>query len=1184
VKPTCDITAERRTSAQNQVSFPNTLGHCAETRFFDRVYLSTQKRVARIAMPHLALSLFGPFQAVLDERPLSGFVSRRAKALLIFLAVEANRPHSREELVGLLWPDYPESSARANLRSVLANMRNVIGDHEATPPFLTITRQTIQFNLESNFHLDVADFLQESLPRILDDLAVERLEKAVGKGGHTFLAGFSMPDSPAYEEWVLLKRAVIERQISATLLCLARHFEEQDELERALRHARQWADMDPWQEEAHRLVMRLLASAGRRNEALQHYETCRRLLAEELGTEPTESTRKLYEQLQQGECLDGEQQDLPSHHAVSPPSTRLIGRETELTNLARMLADPNCRLITLVGPGGIGKTYLAMAAAAACRQFRDGACMVELAPLQSPADVMPSVAKALGISFPGETEPQQQLLNYLRARELLLVLDNYEHLVDDLEPIVSILEAAPGIHVLATSRLRLGLAGEQLFPVQGLAYPDVADTVTVDEANSLGRYAAIQLFCQVAQRMRPDFSLSTENRKDIARICALVSGVPLGIVLAASWIEMLDPDEICTEIERGFEFLETDLRELPARQRSVEAVFEQTWKLLNAQERSISQQLSIFRGGFTRQAAMAVTEVELPSLLALVHKFLLRRMFSDRYEIHELLRQYSLQKLLTSSADYASARRRHSVYYLDLVRKKSAELRGYRQQEALAEIDIELENIRVAWQWSVQQRDVMQLDGVMEGLGLYCDWRGWYREGETLCRSATELLTEATPDHERRVLAMILYWQARLNRLMGNSHAARQLADLALDSLDALAANGQDVRAQRAAILLEVAIQLGYSDEAIAVVEQSCRLYRMLNEPWGLAQSLFVLGKQRFYRFEAYALAEQDLLESLRYAEDLGDMHSVAKVTGELGFFANLHGRAEESEVWLRDSLDINRKVRDRAQVVHTLDSLASLYADNYGRFAEARDLAGEARSIAQDLGNWRWIGSSTAMMVFAEMHLGCFELAHRYAVECRSLAEEIDDPYRLSFSLWMLGDVSLAEGRLDEAEDYLSRSIAMDWLGGNRARVNDILISWAYSGYWSDVNTRIAQCLVAILPGILDDRLWFSAIRTLPLSALYALEQNRPEFACELWAMALGQPHIANSTWYRLVVGRRIDRAANSLSSDALADARTRGEKRELWSTIRELLSIAESGVPDRLKRPVGSRNWIRMVKKLRA
>jgi DNA-binding SARP family transcriptional activator len=380
-------------------------------------------------MARLSIRLLGPFQVTLDGEPAVGFRSDKVRALLAYLCVELEGPHRREKLAGLLWPDWPERSARTNLRQALANLRQVIGDdaraagRDATPPFLRISRQTIQFNPASDAWVDVTafahltDFATTERPTTQD--RIEELEKAVALYRGKFLEGFSLPDSAPFEEWTLLQREQSHRLVIEALHELIDAYSQRDDLETALQRTWRVLALDPWREQAHRQAMRLLALTGQRSAALAQYETCRLVLDEELGVKPAEKTTVLYEAIRSGDLRAAEPQAAPACAPAGELPASLVpfvGRERELAQLKPLLADPTSRLLTLVGPGGSGKTRLAVEAAAAVRdQFTHGVHFVSLAPVESVEGVVPAVARALGFCFsPAEgTEthrPREQLL------------------------------------------------------------------------------------------------------------------------------------------------------------------------------------------------------------------------------------------------------------------------------------------------------------------------------------------------------------------------------------------------------------------------------------------------------------------------------------------------------------------------------------------------------------------------------------------------------------------------------------------------------------------------------------------------------------------------------------------------------------------------------------------------------
>jgi DNA-binding SARP family transcriptional activator/predicted ATPase len=696
-------------------------------------------------MPHLKLNLFGPLHVTLGDTPVTGFRSDKTRALLAYLAISSDRPHRRDALAGLLWPELTDEKAHDNLRLALHRLRAALGHADAglAQAVLQVTPKTIQFTLHAEGQdaplasVDTAIFtglLAECRAhrhvRMVDcNACSKRLAQAVELYRGELLEGFFL-DSQPFEEWLLVQREALRSQALETLYVLAEHAETSGDYAQAQRYARRQLQIDPWREEAHYQLMRTLALSGKRRAALAQYEACANLLAQELGAEPEDEMQALYEQLLTGEKLLPETTSAVGEASGFPSlSTPFIGRLEELAQVEAALEQTDCRLLTLVGPGGTGKSRLAIQAGRKQAGARlNGAHFISLSGIDTPDFLISAIANALGISLRGRGEFQAQFLNALHNKEMLLVLDNFEHHIQAAPVLGEILNHTSGIKLLVTSRQRLNLPGERVITLPGLNYP--AGKGTQKSWSDLEEFSAIQLFDEVARRQGVEIKNRPKDWPAIVQVCQLVDGLPLGIELAASWLCLLSPHEIAQEIERDLKFLAASQPDLPERHRSLQAVCDASWKLLEDEERTVLASLSVFRGGFTLEAARQVAGATPHLLSVFADQSLLRCKAEGYFEIHELLRKYAEAKLFEQPGECEATRRRYSEFYKVFAAQRQGALQqalktGERPTEILAEFDRESDNLQASWQWLLRQPgDIGEIDLYVEGLGLVYDFLG----------------------------------------------------------------------------------------------------------------------------------------------------------------------------------------------------------------------------------------------------------------------------------------------------------------------------------------------------------------------------------------------------------------------------------------------------------------------------
>ena len=972
-------------------------------------------------MAHLSLGVLGSLQVLVADSPITTLESDKVRALLAYLAVEADRPHRRETLVGLLWPDCPEEIARHNLRQALFNLRLATGDHTARPPYLLISRDTIQFNRESDYSLDLSQFntyffsCEEHLSRCKEDCSIRaaRLEEMVKLYRGEFLKQFFLEDSAQFEEWTLVQRENLHQRALEALSYLANYYELHGDFQAARRHASRQLELDPWREEAHLQMMRVLALDGQRSAALDQYETCRRVLAEELDVEPSAKTRDLYEQIRSGtlKTRDEPPSFIPSTPIPNLPVqlTPFIGREQELADLGRLIGDPECSCITLVGPGGIGKTRLALQAAGKhLNEFAQGAAFVPLASVRSIEAVIQAIANGVNFSFYGPTDPKEQLFNYLREKQILLILDNVEHLLMEgslqgtiAELLIEILQQAAQVKLLVTSREALNLQEEWSFEVQGLAYPES------EQAEGFGEFSAVALFVQRTRRTRPGFMLNAEDKHGVFRICHLVEGMPLAIELAATWVRILSPAEIAKEIESSLDFLSASVRDLPERHRSMRVVFDHSWEMLSADQQQVLGRLSIFRGGFGRRAADQVAGASLSVLSTLVIRSLLRRTASGRYDLHELVRQYASSKLAADPLEQERVQVQHSTYYLTCLEERSVMLRSSQQKDILAELTADMDNIWAAWEWSVAHQDPALLCRISTTLMNLFEKHNWFVEGEVAFRNAAEALRE----------------RASENGLGDEAHhdGMYQIAMYAMLAHSAY-----------------FSFSLGKSEEAYAVLALSSDFLRSSADQYSAIYALWYFGIVCWI-LGRFVEANKSFQEGLAKARDFGDRWYEARLQEYLGVVAHDQGAYGKAHRHLNEALAIARQLGDTILIAHVLSYLCRT-TQSLGEYDEAEKLLRESLALSREIDYHYGVGMALDGLGQVASAQGNNDEARALFFESYNIFRQIGMTHRMSGVLNHQGFNSLALGDTTGAQDSFRTALRIAHESGLMPSVLDAL------------------------------------------------------------------------------------------------------------------------------------------------
>lgn len=1039
-------------------------------------------------MAHLSLSLLGPFQAQLDDRRITEFESARARALLAFLAVEQAQPQRRDALVELLWPEQPSGSGSANLRHTLANLRKAIDDQHTIPPILLVTSETLQFNPASDAFVD----LQRFHALLAHDPTSAALQEAVSLYRGRVMEGFSLDGSPDFELWLTVLRERVDVLLAQALTRLVSDAVQQAEFAQALRWSERQLALDPLNEDVQMQHIWLLAHSGQRAAALRQYELARLLLKKELGVEPQEAMQSLVARIraashdlgvvygQDGKPLTPpppstpltQSAPTPPIHLPTPP-TPFIGRERDLALIAERLADPACRLLTIVGPGGMGKTRLAIQSAAAAQEhFPDGIFFVELTAVGSAEQIPAVILATLGTPHSGALDPRRHLLETLRQRRMLLVLDNFEHVLEGADLLVELAQAAPLVKLLTTSRARLNLREEWLLPLEGLELPPAADGHAMSEQTpalavaELERYDAPALFLHCARRLQPTFQPAAVDMAAILRICRLLDGLPLGIELAATWVRSAPLRQIANEIEHGLRLLTTSLRNIPTRHRSMSAVFDHSWRLLGARERTILRQLSVFRG-CNGAAAEAVAGATLADLAGLVDASWLRLAGDGRYEMHELVRQYCEEKLDGQESDglgesAEEVRRRHCAYYANMVGAEDQALNW--RAEPVAVFRADFGNLETAWRWAVEHGDLAAMKQMLIGLTYFADMTGRFAAMlpffERAAGAVRTRWRQAEGDADQRqgaalLLVFILYFEFDFSLRLGQL----ERASACLNEMRAILAVAEhDDRWQEHEVLTRwCAIFLGFAQgEFAAVYAASCDLLEFTQNndfpyyPWRAEIGVrFALRQTQGFAASSarllgnYPTSWEHIKAACKLSEEMGEERFRATDLTDMAVLLQLQGDYDEARVMAQRGLALSQSFDDRINAASGELTLGQIEIDA-GRLTLAGEHCRRSLAVAQETDVLALHVASLVALARIERLLGHHAAARRWLEEALSVCTQpgVTHTNFLPTTLVELGHLACAEQDWPQARQYYSEALAMKGL--DAAEVQDALTGLA--------------------------------------------------------------------------------------------------------------------------------------------
>jgi predicted ATPase/DNA-binding SARP family transcriptional activator len=973
-------------------------------------------------MTRLEIRLLGPFQASLDGVAITGFESSKVRALLAVLASEAPRLQRRETLAGLLWPDWPQKSALQNLSYALADLRKNIKDKEAEPPYLLISRESIQFNPDADIWVDVRELVSKSLQPVVDLYRGE------------FLEGFALSGSPEFEEWVLAKREAYREIALKALNRQAESHELAEEYEQTLVCARRSLELEPWNEEAHRQVMRALSLSGQRSAALAQYEACRRVLNGELRIDPSAETVRLYEAIRDEqfhkpkklvsengiiEQFDTTQPDRP-HHNLPRQLTRFIGREQEIGQVKGLVSD--YPLVTLTGPGGVGKTRLAFQVGMGLiSAFPNGVWYTDLTPLTDPTLISGAVLTALGMRTlrgegirPGQratTEELATLVQFLERKTVLLILDNCEHMVDACAQFAQeLLPACPGLNILATSREVLGVTGEKAFPVPSLGLPEGSSL----ELDILYRSDAVKLFIERAQTVDSRFKLTVQNAESVVKICRRLDGIPLALELVAVRLRVMNVAQIARRMDDIFRLLGTGSRTTLPRHQTLRAMIEWSYNLLLEPEKAVFRRLAVFSGGWSIGAAEAVCTgagVESADILDLLSRLAEKSLFvtdehggDTRFHMLETIRQYAEYQLYAVEGEVENARNQHRDWFLAFAETAAPSLRTSDQIAWIEHLELEHDNLRAAFRWSLERKDGEAALRLVEALVYFWmihnhgpEGQGWIKRSLDLADSDPSL--QQSRLWARGVIGFIElfdYWKE-----YPKMRTKMEEALLIFRREHDLIGEGQTLR-----WLGMIEFSQERKEDARRLYEESLAVLQESRDDYAAASTLFSLGVLSRWSNDFPAMRTH-LQKSWELYKADGDRFSQLKALNYLGWDLFDQGDLKAARVLFQELLEISESLGSPVDIANYMNwlSIIDWIEGNYQRSMEA---AKKLYRVGEEINN-RWIMAvSLETIAEAEWHDGDYEAGRAYTQHALEIARQASDLSQIHYCLYLLGKMAL--------------------------------------------------------------------------------------------------------------------------------------------------------------------------------
>jgi predicted ATPase/tetratricopeptide (TPR) repeat protein len=887
-------------------------------------------------------------------------------------------------------------------------------------------------------------------------------------------------------------------------------------------------------------VMNLLAMMGRRQEAILQYDAFRQALAIQLGAEPGVETRGLYQRLRNEE-KGVEQGNFPA--SLTP----FIGRKKELSELLGWLRDPGRRLICVLGLGGSGKTRLALEAARRQRyHFQDGVYFVPLSALEPGSSLLATIAGRLGFTFRDFGDQKQQLLDYIKNKKMLLLLDSFETVVESASLVAEILTASEGSKVMVTSRARLNLSGEQIFLLRGMHYP------SQEEKSKASGYSSVELFLDAARRVKPGYEPG--DMQGIVRICQLVEGMPLSLLLASSWVEEYSEQEIAEQIEASLDFLSVEWLDLPNRQRSLRATFEYSWNMINEAEQQCLMDLSVFKTPFTSQAAMQVVGVSPRVLHSLMGKSLLEVAADGLFKMHDIVHQYSADKLAASPESQArETHEAHARYFLKQGAGWGDSLKSPGQVTTLIQADRIVEDVKTAWDWVARQADIGRLFEATEGIMLYFTLRYRFPEGMHACQVALDGISNNEVGGEGlNQQGLLLAWQASFHQALGELEKSRQAVDESCEKILQAQAAGHDTRKCQAMNWWTKQTYAQDLKTKIDYVLSSAALFQELGDDWRQAQVLAWAG-ELLGRSGNYAKGLEYHQQAVALGRAAGEPRRLAYTLSMLAYDYLIYWDWEPGVQLMEEATNAIRANGDLSSLAYA-DQQLGLSLGWAGRFQEGCGIMQAALAKMQQLGDRYYTCFSTGGLAVAQFNCGLYESALNTFLEVLDLARQGGFQREEAFALAQLGCLRLVLGNTSQALQEIQQSVTHYRQMGFVAELSMALGSLGLAQHLYGQHQLAWETLCEALRIAVASHSRF-VLFSLPAALVVILaDRGRWEQAVEAYSAVMTDPIVANSHWFANLVEPRLAKAREALPREAYQSAEQRGQQGDLFSALSRL------------------------------